>query len=389
MSDDRRRKPPTIPLRLNGGPCSIFIGFVAAIAGCGQVNRSSGTDAPPFVRINPGPNNSANARSTDRELPDAVSAKATVKADAKPVGPAPEGMVWIPRGSFWMGADDTTMTDAKPVHEVTVSGFWMDRTEVTNRQFAKFVGATGYVTIAERKPDPKDFPDAPPDKLVPGSIVFSPPAGRVSLDDPMVWWSYVPGADWRHPEGPGSTIEGKDDYPAVQICWDDAMAYTKWAGKRLPTEAEWEYAARGGIVRARFIWGNELRPEGTWRANIWQGRFPAQNTAEDGFARTAPAGSFPPNGFGLVDMAGNVWEWCSDWYRPEYETSQLDDPPGPASSFDPNEPGVPKRVQRGGSFLCSDQYCTRYLPGARGKGAPDSAASHVGFRCVTSPASQR
>ncbi len=265
MSNDRRRKSPTTALRLNSGPCSFFIGFVAAIAGCGQVNRSSGTDAPPSVLINPGPNNSANAKSTDRERPDAVSAKATLKADAKPAGPAPEGMVWIPGGSFWMGADDTAMTDAKPVHEVTVSGFWMDWTEVTNRQFARFVAATGYVTIAERKPDPKDFPDAPPDKLVPGSIVFSPPAGRVSLDDPMVWWSYVPGADWRHPEGPGSTIEGKDDYPAVQICWDDAMAYTKWAGKRLPTEAEWEYAARGGIVRDRFVWGNELRPEGTWR----------------------------------------------------------------------------------------------------------------------------
>ena len=303
MSNDRRRKPPMPPHRLNGGPCSVFIGLVVAIAGCGQVNRSSGTDAPSIVLINPRPNNSANARSIDREFPDAVSAKATLKADAKPAGPAPEGMVWIPGGSFWMGAHDTAMTDANPVREVTVSGFWMDRTEVTNRQFARFVAATGYVTIAERKPDPKDFPDAPPDKLVPGSIVFSPPAGRVSLDDPMVWWSYVPGADWRHPEGRGSNIEGRDDYPAVHICWDDATAYTKWAGKRLPTEAEWEYAARGGIVRARFIWGNELRPEGTWRANIWQGRFPDQNSAEDGYARTAPVGSFPPN----AALVWSIW----------------------------------------------------------------------------------
>jgi formylglycine-generating enzyme required for sulfatase activity len=358
-----------------------------AFAGCGQISKSSGTDAPPEVRVDGGLNSSRNATSTPPALLAAASTNAPVKADAKPPGPAPEGMVWIPGGSFWMGADDGAMTDAKPVHEVTVSGFWMDRTEVTNRQFARFVAATGYVTVAERKPDPKDFPDAPPEKLVPGSIVFSPPAGPVSLDDPMAWWSYVPGANWRHPEGLGSTIEGKDDYPAVHICWDDATAYTKWAGKRLPTEAEWEYAARGGKVRNRFVWGNDLRPEGTWRANIWQGQFPVQNSEEDGFARTAPTGSFPPNDFGLVDMAGNVWEWCSDWYRPEYETRQLDNPLGPASSFDPNEPGVPKRVQRGGSYLCSDQYCTRYLPGARGKGAPDSAASHVGFRCVLSPGS--
>jgi formylglycine-generating enzyme len=302
---------------------------------------------------------------------------------------APEGMVWIPGGTFLMGADDSAMTDAEPVHEVTVSGFWMDRTEVTNRQFAKFVAATGYVTTAERKPDPKDFPDAPPDKLVAGSIVFTPPAGRVSLDDPMAWWSYVPGADWRHPDGPSSTIDGKDDYPAVHICWDDAMAYAQWAGKRLPTEAEWEFAARGGKARTRYVWGDDLRPEGTWRANIWQGRFPDQNSAEDGFARTAPTGSFPPNAFGLVDMSGNVWEWCSDWYRPAYETSRSDNPPGPSSSFDPSEPGVPKRVQRGGSFLCGDEYCMRYLPGARGKGAPDSAGSHVGFRCVRSRDSSR
>ena len=204
--------------------------------------------------------------------------------------------------------------------------------------------------------------------FVPGSIAHATADTGLCSDDPMVWWSYVPGADWRHPEGPGSTIEGKDDHPAVHICWDDATAYAKWAGKRLPTEAEWEYAAREEKARNRFVWGNELRPEGAWLANIWQGRFPDQNSAEDGFARTSPTGSFPPNGFGLVDMAGNVWEWCSDWYRPEYETSQLDNPLGPASSFDPTEPGVPKRVQRGGSFLCSDQYCMRYLPGARGKG---------------------
>ena len=215
---------------------------------------------------------------------------------------------------------------------------------------------------------PRDFPGAPAEKLVPGSLVFTPPAGEVSLDDPLVWWSYVPGASWRHPEGPDTTIAGKDDYPVVQVCWDDAVAYARWAGKRLPTEAEWEYAARGGNARTRYIWGDELRPGGKWQANIWQGHFPEQSSPEDGFSRTAPVGSFPANAFGLFDMSGNVWEWCADWYRPGYDISQARNPKGPASSYDPDEPGVPKRVQRGGSFLCTDQYCTRYLPGARGKG---------------------
>jgi sulfatase modifying factor 1 len=309
----------------------------------------------------------------------------TAPPNADSPGPTPEGMVWIPGGTYWMGADDPSRVDAKPVHEVTVDGFWMDRIEVTNRQFARFVKATGYVTVAERKPDAKDFPDAPPEKLVPGSLVFTPPAGEVSFDDPLVWWRYVPGANWRHPEGPESTIEGKDDYPVVQVCWDDAVAYAHWAGKRLPTEAEWEYAARGGKARELFVWGDELKPEGQWRANIWQGRFPSRNTAEDGYPRTAPVANFPPNGFGLFDMAGNVWEWCTDWYRPGYDVTQKRNPQGPTSSFDPEEPGVRKRVQRGGSFLCTDEYCTSYRPGARGKGSTDSAASHVGFRCVLSP----
>jgi sulfatase modifying factor 1 len=306
------------------------------------------------------------------------------QGDARARGPVPEGMVWIPGSTFWMGADDASMPDAQPVHEVTVSGFWMDRTEVTNRQFAKFVKVTGYITVAERKPDAKDFPDAPPEKLVPGSIVFTPPAGRVSLDDSLVWWRYVPGANWRHPEGIDSTIDRKDDHPVVHICWFDAVAYAKWAGKRLPTEAEWELAARGGKARSRYVWGDDPRPGGKWQANIWEGHFPDQNSSEDGFARTAPVATFPANGFGLYYIAGNVWEWCADWYRPGYDASASRDPTGPASSYDPNEPGVLKRVQRGGSFLCSDQYCTRYLPGARGRGAPDSAATHVGFRCVLS-----
>jgi formylglycine-generating enzyme required for sulfatase activity len=294
-------------------------------------------------------------------------------------------MVWVPGGEFWMGEEDDSMPDAKPVHRVRLDGFWMDRTEVTNEQFARFVRATGYVTVAERKPDAKDFPDASPDQLVPGSICFTPPSEPVGLSNHLAWWRYVPGASWRHPEGPDSSIEGREQHPVVQVCYEDADAYCKWSGKRLPTEAEWEYAARGGLDRKRYVWGNKLNPGGKWVVNNWQGRFPGENTQADGFARTAPVGSYPPNGYGLVDMAGNVWEWCTDWYQPEYPALDLtSNPRGPDSSFDPQEPNTPKRVQRGGSFLCSDLYCTRYLPGARGKGDPSSAASHVGFRCVLS-----
>jgi formylglycine-generating enzyme required for sulfatase activity len=297
-------------------------------------------------------------------------------------------MVWIPCGTFWMGASDPSVDDARPIHLVSLDGFWMDQTEVTNRQFGAFVQATGYMTVAEKKPEAAQFPGVPEDKLRAGSIVFSPPEKPVSYDDPLVWWSYVAGADWRHPEGPDSSIAGRDDYPVVHVCYDDALAYANWAGKRLPTEAEWEYAARGGLDRKKYVWGDTLTPGGKWQANNWQGRFPAENSALDGYPRLAPVASFPPNGFGLYDMAGNVWEWCSDWYRPGYEASReapIVNPKGPDSSHDPMEPGVPKRVHRGGSFLCSDLYCTRYLPGARGKGEVDSAAAHLGFRCVLTP----
>ena len=308
-----------------------------------------------------------------------------------PAATAHEGMVWVPGDEFWMGDDG--FADARPVHRVFVDGFWLDRTEVTNAQFARFVAETGYVTVAEKPPDweqmklalPPGTPKPPDDQLVAGSLVFTPPAGPVPLDEHYQWWRYVPGASWRQPDGPGSTIDGKDNYPVVHVCYEDAVAYAKWARKRLPTEAEWELAARGGLDRKPYAWGDEQKPRGRWLANIWQGRFPAANTEEDGFPRTAPVASFPGNAFGLHDMAGNVWEWCADWYRPDYYTASPGrNPTGPTDSFDPMEPGLPKRVQRGGSFLCSDLYCVRYKPGTRGKGEVTSGASHVGFRCARS-----
>lgn len=295
-------------------------------------------------------------------------------------GKAPEGMVWVPGGWFWMG--DETFGDAPP-HLVYVDGFWMDKAEVTNAMFERFVKETGYQTVAERKPDPKDFPGVPPEKLVPGSIVFTPPKEPVPLNQPYHWWQYVAGASWRAPEGPQSDLKERANHPVVHTCWEDATAYAKWAKKRLPTEAEWEFAARGGLDRKPFTWGDQLTPGDKWQANIWQGDFPHENSKKDGYARTAPVGSFPSNGYGLQDMAGNVWEWCADWYHPDYyKVSSEKNPRGPDSSHDPHEPGIPKRVQRGGSFLCSDQYCIRYRPGGRGKGAVDSGQSHAGFRCV-------
>jgi formylglycine-generating enzyme required for sulfatase activity len=230
-------------------------------------------------------------------------------------------------------------------------------------------------------------PDNHPD-LMPASIVFTPPTLHPGEKfdpkaDPLRWWRLIPGACWHRPEGPNSNLKGRDNHPVVHVCYEDALAFCKWAGKRLPTEAEWEFAARGGLDRKRYCWGDELTPGGKWQANVWQGTFPVKSTVLDGFERTAPVGSFPPNGYGLHDMAGNVWEWCSDWYHPEYYAlSPRVNPQGPAKSFNPTEPDAPARVQRGGSFLCSDNYCTRYLPGARGRGEPRSAASHIGFRCV-------
>ncbi len=292
-------------------------------------------------------------------------------------------MVYIPAGSFVMGTADPAFPDAQPEHKVAVHGFLMDEHEVTNAEYAQFVSATHYVTVAERKLDPKDFPGVPAENLVPGSGVFTPPAHAVSLNDPLQWWKYMPGASWQHPLGKESGISGKDNEPVVQVCYEDALAFARWAGKRLPTEAEWEYAAQGNHPGQKYYWGNELKPAGKWQANIYQGNFPDKNTGEDGFIGIAPVKSFPANGFGLYDMDGNVWEWCSDFYRPDYyNQSPAGNPQGPADSYDPDEPNTVKRVQRGGSFLCSDQYCIRYRPGSRGKGEVSSSSNNLGFRCV-------
>jgi sulfatase modifying factor 1 len=319
----------------------------------------------------------------DRSSPQAP-APAPVSSDDAPAGEAPAGMVWVPGGTFAMGSADPAFADAQPVHQVTLKGFWMDEHEVTNAQYEEFVKATGYVTVAERPLNPADYPGVPAESLVPGSAVFTPPGQGVSLTNSLQWWRYVPGASWRQPEGPGSSIKGREQLPVVHVSFEDAQTYAKWAGKRLPTEAEWELAAQGGRGgRQTYFWGEELTPGGIWLANIYQGDFPHRNTAKDGFEGAAPVKSFPPNPYGLYDMEGNVWEWCSDLYRPDYyQSSPTSDPQGPATSYDPDEPHAVKRVQRGGSFLCSDQYCVRYKPGSRGKGEVTSGSNNLGFRCV-------
>jgi formylglycine-generating enzyme required for sulfatase activity len=291
-------------------------------------------------------------------------------------------MVLIKGGTFVMGSK--SFPDASPLHEVELSSFYMDEHEVTNAQFAAFVDATGYVTVAERELDSNEFPGVDPAMLVPGSAVFTAPGEVQGLQDYLQWWRYVPGASWKHPEGLGSSIAGRDNHPVTQVAYEDAEAYAKWAGKRLPTEAEWEYAAKAGTHTSEvYYWGTEKKEDGKWLANIYQGDFPKNNTKEDGFETTAPVKSFPANAYGLYDMEGNVWEWCADFYRPDYyKSSPKVNPQGPTDSYDPQEPGLVKRVQRGGSFLCNDQYCERYKAGARGKSEVNSPTNNVGFRCV-------
>ena len=306
-------------------------------------------------------------------------------------GPAPApDMVWIPAGTFMMGSDSHYPEEA-PAHEVSVDGFWIDSFTVTNRQFAQFVAETGHVTVAEQAPDPADYPGAKPEMLMPASTVFVAPTRRVDLANPYNWWTYVPGADWRHPQGPGSSVEEKGDHPVVQLAWADVAAFARWAAKELPSEAEWEYAARGGLDGATYAWGEELTPANQWMANTWQGEFPIRNTGNDGHAGTAPVGSYPPNGYGLYDMIGNVWEWSTDWYQPHAQTSHsccsVQNPHGGhrEDSFDPSLRGIqiPRRVMKGGSHLCAPNYCRRYRPAARMPQAVDTATSHLGFRCIS------
>jgi len=319
----------------------------------------------------------------------AAGAAPVINATPAPAA-APNGMTWIPGGTYWRGSNTSSHRDSLPWHLVAVDGFWMDVTPVTNEQFAKFVAQTSYITIAERKPKPEDYPNAPPENLVAGSVCFSPPDHAVALNNHFQWWGYLKGANWQHPDGPQSDLKDREKFPVVHIAYDDALAYCKWAGKRLPTEAEFEFAARGGLDRKKYAWGDELQPGGKWMANIWQGQFPNNNTCLDGYRAIAPVGSFPANGFGLRDMSGNVWQWCADWYRADYyqtlanQPQPARNPQGPSDSLDPAERGVAKRVQRGGSYLCTDQYCTAYESGARGKGAPDTGTNHMGFRCAKS-----
>ncbi|MFQ6756054.1 formylglycine-generating enzyme family protein [Cereibacter sphaeroides] len=296
-------------------------------------------------------------------------------------------MIWLPGAVFYRGSDSHYPEEA-PVHLASVEGFWIDVFPVTNADYARFVSATGYVTVAERSPGAEDYPDADPALLVPGSLVFRRPASVEDPGDWTRWWSYQPGARWRHPDGPGSDVAGRLDHPVVHVCHEDAQAYAHWAGKDLPTEAEWEYAARGGLDRAEFAWGDVLVPEGRHRANIWQGQFPVENLAEDGFEGTSPVRVFPPNGYGLYDMIGNVWEWTSDGFRADHGGRSA---PGCCAPISPASGGhvLPeaRRVLKGGSHLCAPNYCRRYRPAARQGQTPDSASGHIGFRCVLRPVS--
>lgn len=321
--------------------------------------------------------------SMNNQAPEIISCTvplaSTFPGAKKPFIKTPVGMKWVPGGTYSMGVEHAgdESKDAVPLHEVKVSGFFMDETEVTNAQFAAFIKATSYTTVAERIPSETELPGVPESLRVPGSLVFSPPSQQVPLDQPGLWWKFIPGACWKNPLGPGSDLKGKENRPVVHIAWEDAVAYAKWAGKRLPTEAEWEWAAKSGTNLQSSI--------SPTKANYFQGSFPFRDIAQDGFAGLAPVQKYPPNQWGLYDLQGNVWEWCSDWYDASYFTQSpqiCENPAGPHQTFDPNDPGQMKKVQKGGSFLCSENYCSRYIIGTRGSGEWKTSSNHVGFRCV-------
>jgi formylglycine-generating enzyme required for sulfatase activity len=314
-----------------------------------------------------------------------------VDAGPPPSSAAPADMVWLPGGMFRMGSDQH-YPEERPVHWAVVDPFWIDRCPVTNEEFRRFVEATGYVTFAERPPNPDDYPGALPEMLYAGSMVFTKPTGPVDRTRIGNWWSYMRGADWRHPQGPSSSLRGRETHPVVHVAYCDAEAFAQWVGKALPTEAEWEFAARGGLDGAPYAWGQEYMPDGRLMANTWQGEFPWQNRVEDGYEGTSPVGTFPENGYGLLDMIGNVWEWTTDWYRPGHPGDAPKaccvprNPRGGArdESFDPQQPGIriPRKVLKGGSHLCAPNYCRRYRPAARFPEPVDTSTCHVGFRCV-------
>lgn len=356
---------------------------LASLLGCGA-SGSGSNDKP-----------AADSIHSCMQVPSRFGAQHGDSITARAADTTHAGMILVPAGSFEMGGDnEQAAPDEYPKHKVSVDAFYMDITEVTNAQFAEFVKATNYITTAERKPDweelkktlPPGTPKPPDSLLVAASLVFKQSSGPVDLNDYSQWWSWKPGADWRHPEGPGSSIRGRENYPVVQVSWYDAQAYCKWAGKRLPTEAEWEYAARGGRINYIYPWGNEPVNSGAPKANSWDGKFPYFNEQRDGYLTLAPVKSYPGNGYGLFDMAGNVWEWCSDWYDHQYYRTlagkSTQNPQGPEKSIDPQDPYTPKKVLRGGSFLCNDSYCSGYRVARRMKSSPDTGLEHTGFRCV-------
>ncbi len=314
----------------------------------------------------------------------------TSRQRATVVTRVPAGMAWIPPGTYRVGSDRHYEEEA-PAYDVTVPGFFIDTCAVTNAAFAAFVAATGYVTVAERPLDPASYPGVEPALLRPGALVFHMTDGPVDLRQPGLWWEYVPGACWSRPEGPGSHLAGREDHPAVQIAFEDASAYAEWCGRALPTEAEWEVAARGGLQAASYVWGEAFTPEGRRMANTWQGNFPYENLRADGRTGTTAVGSYPPNGYGLYDMAGNVWEWTTDWYAARHSPAKASPccvPPTPIeASYDPLQPEIriPRKVLKGGSFLCAPSYCRRYRPAARIPQMTDTATNHIGFRCVFRP----